>query len=381
VASGRITIDVGLEASGVAKGAKDAEKALEKLEDAVGDAAKEGKQLDKIEDELKDVQRQSDKTGRDVGKNMDDGFDRAKKGADDFKQEANSTAREAAASFDGSAESIADAFQEVTANAFGGFGPAGAVAGLAAAAGIGLAVKAFEEVGEAQELSEEKVADWAKAFIESGNRIIGAAHVVAEVQAIATDPERYKVAAQNAKDWGVDETTAMRAMAGDATALEVTRRRLNERTEESNRLLAEQEQQVDSSAGAAYDLADSVNRGAEAFSVLTGEMTAGQQRAQGVSEGLKDIVNDAASAIKEVDELGNAVYTLPDGTQIMIDAETGQATTDVSRFKGDLDGIPETVTSTVKIQVDDTNWRLWKPNPKSGMVYGQAAGMTRQLIR
>ncbi len=80
-----------------------------------------------------------------LGKKTKKAAEEGKSGMDDFKQEANQTARESAASFDGSAESIVDVFQEVAANAFQGFGPAGAVAGLAIAAGIGLGVKAFED--------------------------------------------------------------------------------------------------------------------------------------------------------------------------------------------------------------------------------------------
>jgi hypothetical protein len=79
---------------------------------------------------------------------------------------------------------------------------------------------------------------------------------------------------------------------------------------------------------------------------------------QGVLRGL---INDAASATLEVDELGNELYTLPDGTQIMIDAETGQATTDVQKFKGDVDGVPETKTTQFKVTVDDGAVRSYRP--------------------
>lgn len=380
MASGRIQIAVGLETSDVKKGAKDAEKALENLEDAVGDAGNGAKDLDKIEDELKDVQAASKDTGDSIGRDIDDGFKKAGDGVDDFKQEADSTAREVAASFDGSAESIAGGFQELAANAFGSFGPAGAVAGLAAAAGIGLAVAGFEANAEAMEASEERIGEWAQVFIDAGGKAATAAQIAGGMIAIATDPKRYKEAAQNAKDWGVDETTALRAMSGDATALEVVRRRLNERTDESNRLLEEQETQVDSNAGVAYDLADAVDRGADAFSKLSGEMKAGKDRADTVSDGLKDMINDAEFATKEVDDLGNAVYTLPDESQIMIDAKTGQATTDISNFKGDVDEIPETVTTKVKVQVDDTAWRTWQPVTKNGRIEAYVMGTGRQVI-
>jgi chromosome segregation ATPase len=337
----------------------DSTSATKKLERGMKDAQR---RTEDAKDEIKDLRDELNKTGRagkTAGADIDDGMRKAEDGVEDLKGESQQTAAEVAASFDGSAESIAGGFQELAANAFAGFGPAGAVAGLAAAAGIGLAMAGFTQTQEEMAASEERIGEWAQTFIDAGGRAATAAQVAGGMIAIATDPEQYKQAAQNAKDWGVDETTALRAMAGDANSLEVVRRTLNDRTEESNRLLAQQETQVDKNAGVAYDLADAVDRGGAAFSKLTGEMQAGADRAQTVSDGLKGIVNDAESATLEVDGLGNQLYTLPDDTQVMVSAKTGQATTDVSNFQGDLDGVPETVTTTMKVIVDDSDVKKW----------------------
>lgn len=96
---------------------------------------------------------------RKIGDDADEGFRRAGEGAEEFRDEANSTAREAAASFDGSAESIGDAFQEVAANAFAGFGPAGAAAGLAIALGMGAAFSAFQKSKEEAQAFREEVGE------------------------------------------------------------------------------------------------------------------------------------------------------------------------------------------------------------------------------
>lgn len=92
----------------------------------------------------------------------------AEDGVKEMGEEANSTAKEAAASFDGSAESIIDAFQEVAANAFAGFGPAGALAGLAIAAGIGIAVGEFQKAEEAAEELRQKAIEYADEAREAG---------------------------------------------------------------------------------------------------------------------------------------------------------------------------------------------------------------------
>src|SRR5690349_7362941 len=100
--------------------------------------AKEGAQAgDKLERTFRDLAKDADSAGRKVGTNLDDGFDKAKRGADDFKDEANSSLRETAASIS-SVEDGLGAVQEIAANAFVGFGPVGAGAGLVAALGFGL---------------------------------------------------------------------------------------------------------------------------------------------------------------------------------------------------------------------------------------------------
>lgn len=149
----------------VVKEARKAEDAVEevgdgskKAEDASDDMAKKFRtDMDKVRKDAKD-------TGDGIGKGLKDGTDKAGAGMDDLKGEANDTAREVGASFDGSAESIAEGFQEVAANAFAGFGPAGAAAGLAAAAGIGIAISKLTEYAE--KVNEAKVsgAEWAQEF-------------------------------------------------------------------------------------------------------------------------------------------------------------------------------------------------------------------------
>lgn len=138
---------------GVKDGAKDADRALERTEKSFR--------------ELADTAKRED-PGKPLGVSVRKGADDAKEGLGEFKDEANSTAREAAASFDGSAESIGDAFQEVAANAFAGFGPAGAAAGLLIAAGLGIGFAKINEGSEDTEEFRAKVSDLGKEFIATG---------------------------------------------------------------------------------------------------------------------------------------------------------------------------------------------------------------------
>lgn len=171
-----IDIRVGVDPSKVIEGADDAASALEKIDDALGDLGKSGdKDIAKVEKSLKDLDRAALKSGDDIDKNLGKKTKAAAKeaegGLQNFKDEANQTAKESAASFDGSAESIIDAFQEVAANAFQGFGPAGAVAGLALAAGIGLASAGFASAEEDAQRVKEKVQALSAELIATGGNV------------------------------------------------------------------------------------------------------------------------------------------------------------------------------------------------------------------
>lgn len=329
---------------GVIKPTEDAEKALKQLgdTDAGTDAARD---VDKLEDALRDAQRATDRTADamdDVGDKGRRAFDKAKDGVDEFRDEANSTAREAAASFDGSAESIADAFQEVAANAFAGFGPAGAVAGLAAAAGIGLAAAGFESVQEAQEKAAELASEWADRFVESGKRVATSAQQTAAVVDIATDPEKYKEATDNAELWGTTVSDAMLAMAGNVGSIQVIEDALNRKREATEKDAQAAQEAAEANGSALLALTPQeveLNKAEEAWKRHTDAMATGAQQANDASTSLLTLIDREKDLGVAVDELGNKVIALPDGTEIFIDAKTGQATADVSRFKGDTDGV------------------------------------------
>lgn len=185
MARGEIKIPMAVDTSGIAKEIdnglvepiEDAEKALEALSkvdagrDIERDLDKAQDATEDLKDELDDTRDQLKKLGyaaKDAGDDAKKGMGRAEEGVEEFGDEAKSTAKEAAASFDGSAESIVDAFQEVAANAFAGFGPAGLLAGLAIAAGIGIAVQEFQKAAEAAEELRLKAVEYAGDAVEAG---------------------------------------------------------------------------------------------------------------------------------------------------------------------------------------------------------------------
>ena len=176
MASEGIDIKIGVDPSGAVDGVTDVGSALEKIDDNLGDIAKSGDtDLGKIEKSLKDLNQEALKTGdqfdKSIGKGTKNAAKDAEGGLSDFKDEAAQTATETAASFDGSAESIVGMFQETAAKALEGFGPAGAAAGIAIAAGIGIAQQAFDKSTADAERLKGKISELAAALIESGGNL------------------------------------------------------------------------------------------------------------------------------------------------------------------------------------------------------------------
>lgn len=167
--------------------AGDADDSLKDVDDAAKKAGDAGKDLDRdLTTALDNVRDASKTAGDDLGKNIKDGTGRAEEGLNEFKDEANSTARESAASFDGSADSIADAFQEVAANAFAGFGPAGAAAGILVAVGLGTAMSKLQEMADKVNEAKEEMGALGIEIAETGQGLAGV-DLVANVRSWAAE--------------------------------------------------------------------------------------------------------------------------------------------------------------------------------------------------
>ena len=318
---------------------------------AVRAAKNLGDSLDDVDKKLDDLS----KSGGDIGDGMDRGLRKAKAGLDDFKQEANSTARESAASFDGSADSIADAFQEVAANSFAGFGPLGAAAGLAAAAGLGVVTAEITKQAEEAEFLRERLAN---AYIEAaqeGRNYISAAQAVSEAQDLMFNPERageWKQIQEDAKRLSLDIGVLIDANAGKTEAQATVHERINA-------LIAQEK--------AAHTETDSIV-GNMATNVL-----GLQNRWMEVSAATEEQKKRAAE-LSAYSEGANArereqIQRTRDASQARYEAMAGQAAAAASSAASSIDGIPATKETTVRVRVDDAAWRNWSPGAKFATVY------------
>ncbi|WP_419704992.1 hypothetical protein [Promicromonospora sp. NFX87] len=138
-------------------------------------------------------------------------------GLHEFRDEANSTAREAAASFDGSFESAADAVQETAANALAGFGPIGAAAGLAAAAGLGIVLAKLNEISEATNAAAEEGAEWSTSFngTDQAGRLGSLRDAWSELAAEVRDTREVYELWQDRAVTAVEQIAAASSLAGE----------------------------------------------------------------------------------------------------------------------------------------------------------------------
>ena len=139
---------------------------FEKVEESAEDAAKN---LDRdLTTALEGLGDKAKTEGDGIGRGLKGGFDDASEGATELKENVQQEATEMASSFDGSAQSIADSAQTIIAEAFAGFGPIGAAAGIAAGIGIGFITKAFEESAQRAEDFRELIAEIRDELDETG---------------------------------------------------------------------------------------------------------------------------------------------------------------------------------------------------------------------
>ena len=224
----------------------DAEKIRTAVSDATDKAADDGadsfKKLEKkFSDAVKGVLDDSKKM-RKIGDDVTDATDRASEGVTEFKDEAASSVRETAASF-GSVEDALDAVQEIAANALAGFGPAGAVAGIAAAAGIGIAISKLQEFAEKINETTEEALDLAGTLADADLNpgILINAERLREVMSTIVDERKWWELWQDrpitmmeqlksaSEEFGFSFTQLAQGVAGDSEQLEAALEMVNER--------------------------------------------------------------------------------------------------------------------------------------------------------
>lgn len=258
----------------VSDAGKDTQKDLDRAFDKIEDTSKDvGKQIDKdLTKALEEVKREAKTTGTTVGRELKDGFDKAGRAADDFKDEAGQSGREAAASFTGEFDDIGDFIQETLANGLAGAGPLGAAAGILMAAGFGAL---YNKIQEDAEKSEARISAMYDDMLASQSKYISESYIMDEVGKISQGAKDAAIkladAQRVANETGIDMGIVMRAYAGDVEAAKIVQEGLTSAIERNNEEAAIAEQKLAGSA-AEYDAVnDKLSTSAGLLENLTGE--------------------------------------------------------------------------------------------------------------
>lgn len=311
--------------------ADDARRAVDRLGDDFKDTGRDGERsVGDLEEALKDAQRQT----RDLGDSVDDtgdkarrGMARAEEGVKGFKDEAMQSARETAASFDGSFESIADLGQEVAANAFADFGPAGAAAGLAVAAAAGVMVNHFNEVQEAADEARESA--FSLAYDVAG--ALESAGYTNRISEWTNDTEKFKQVTDLANISGWEQVDVVDALASGGPKLD-----------ELTRAFAENGMTTSETSGRVRELEAALQATRDGY-------LSGADAATLAERANFNYAMSSGVATGEVDALGNAIYRLPDETEVAVNAKTQQATEDIQRVEDKAGNI---APGTVSVHAD-----------------------------
>lgn len=212
--------------------AREAQRSGDKVErsfDDAGDAADDAstKLERKFRDAFREVESDAKKAGDEVGDRLKDGGRDAERSADRvgdaFKEagdEVGQSARESAASFSGEIGDVADLAQETLANAFAAFGPLGAGAGIAAAAGLGAL---WTSISENAEASKQIVENMYEAMKEAGAAYVGEDYIRQAADDIIQGADTAIVSMDRVRETveatGLSAGTVIRAYAGDAEAM------------------------------------------------------------------------------------------------------------------------------------------------------------------
>jgi DNA repair exonuclease SbcCD ATPase subunit len=351
-----------LDALGKSRGPEQLESDLKAAQTATKNLEKDtAKVADAIEQDYKRAYREAKESA-------DTGLDGMKTKGAEVGSELRQNLGETFASFRGDLEDLPQIAQD-TLGGLAGSGALGGIAGLAAtaagAAGLGLVTAAIQQQAEdAEKLRERLSAAYSEAAAE-GRTYLTTAQIVAEAQSLMFDPERageWKALQEDAKTLGMDVQDVVAAYTGDLEKQETVQARINSLMSDPDSYYTTQRDGIEELKPGMRDLE---GRWDNLREVTEENQHAAEEFARFQSRALTNMINDTEGVTKEVDALGNELFTLPDGKQIMIDADTGLATENIDDFQGDLNGLPEEVTTTVTAEANlagvDSQIRNYRP--------------------
>ncbi|GEB94386.1 hypothetical protein [Microbacterium lacticum] len=326
----------------------------EELERAMKDAQDETKRLERETKDTADaIEKEYKRAYREAKDSARDGMGKAGEAGKEFKDETLANLSEVTSSFNGSMESVGDLVQGTLGGLTQGLGPALGGAAAAAAAGIGVITEAFTNAGEAA----DEARDSAFQFAYDVQGALDNAGYTERVAQWTSDTEKLKQAQDIAKVSGQDVADVIDALASGGDKLDG--------------LWAAFEEGANTT-----DVAS--GRALELESALKGTMEGylnGGDAAKLAAKLTYEYATSVGEATGETDDLGNAIMRLPDGKEIVVDANTKTAYEDIDAIEK-----RRIADKTIKLHVDTSDWDNYTPKQKYAEIKAvQAENATRYI--
>ena len=369
--AGAISINILSNVREAVRGVDDVAEALEDAEGRMRDLTKEGdKATDRMESDFRSVAKAADRTSDEIKQKMRDAYQSVRRNSDDAAddvvrnqnrmsersaevgQEIRQNLGEGIANAArGDFTALADTIGDTLGGAVAGIGGIGTAAlGVAGALGLGAIVAVISNIAAESEKTKQIAAENFREMAEEG--VDAWASTQSQMKRLTDAYADHEGEIQKIADLlGLSFEDVAAAWAGVPDKVALVDSAYGEMADGLKNTFGVTREGVDATVKGWEGIMGPLN------GVLDGYDQA-KQKAKTLGDQQSDMweqaILDAESAQVAVDDFGNKLVTLPDGTQVVIDAETGQATADVSKFKGDVNSIPTTVTSTARILVDDS---------------------------
>ena len=300
------------------------------------------KATERLADEIKQTARQFEQSSKDAGRDLKKGIG---DGLDEVKDEARQSGKEAAASFSGEFEDVTDYVQEVVAQGLGPAGIAGAALIGAVAATVTAAVEAWNE--KVQGIKDATAEMWQAAAAE-GQAFLDGEAIRSEAHRILWD-DAFKDEFESAEKYGIKRSDLAIALAtGEGEVFDRVHQQFMAAREEEARKTRENYDQYVEDGTAVIELESAEGQQIGRTLDLLGE------KARSVDENKKKR-QEAAQVETQLEEQQRA--------QIQRTRDADQ-----KRYEAMAERYSKPIKAKVEVEVDDSAWRRWNPNPKTGQV-------------
>lgn len=381
---------------GIINPLEDAEDALDDLGDAASDAGRQGsRDLGKVEDaaeklerQLRDAQDQTKKldrgfkdAGDSAGRSMAHMGDQAAEVGDEIRQNLGEGITSAV---EGDFANLGNVIGDTLGGTVAGIGGIGTAAFAAAGAlGIGAVTAAWTAANAETEKNTERANNYFQTLVDGAGRVTES-NILSGIQEYLTDADKMAEVQRLVSVTGLEQSVVLRALNGDLQDGQAVTERLAVARDE---LAAAEKRNMDAGKSSRDGLTDqnqALLRAEDLWKKYNGVVEDGTTKWDTYSDAASmgairtaEAAAAAGTATKTIDKFGDAVYELPDGKKIYVDAETGKATEDLEEFnRFNLNH----KIAYIEVRPDTSAWDSYVPKPKRGAVDVYVTKDGRQLF-